>query len=277
MLTRRTLVVLSALLPLADLAAHARDKSDLFVLNNHLFIDVSVNGRHVRALLDSAAKSSIVDRRFARQIGLVAGRAVRERGNGANARLAEHVTIDVAGLTLGPLTVAVVDLSHIGRSLLNEPLLVVVGRELFDAARLAIDIERGRIRVLPRTSEPDGVALDLHSERGIETFPATVEDRKPVRTVFDLANGLGVVISRAYANRVGLLSGTRPTVKEHNGEIARRIVTLGSLEIGGHRFENVSATVGPTGSAAALNVGVSILRHFFITVDYAQHRLWLRD
>jgi predicted aspartyl protease len=285
MLNRRDVIAGSLLLPVLGEAttACASAAPDLIVRGNRLFLDMIVNGHRVRGLLDSAAESSFIDSRFARSIGVVGGESVRTRGSGGDtsSSLAKGVTIEALGLKLGPLTVAVLDLSDVGQRLLHGPLAVVLGRELFDAARFEIDIARSAIHQVPRNQEPRGARLDLHTERGTETFPASVEGCPAVPTVFDLGNGSDVLIGAAYAKEIGLLSDGRPVTMKQGGGIggavARQAVKLRTLDIAGHRFRNVAASLDATGSAAKLNVGVAILRQFRITVDYARHRLWLAD
>jgi hypothetical protein len=70
--------------------------------------------------------------------------------------------------TLRDQTIAVADLSDVGRRLLGHRVDVILGRELFDAARLSIDIDGSLISVVPRDREPRGVRLDLVTEHGVD-------------------------------------------------------------------------------------------------------------
>jgi hypothetical protein len=99
----------------------------------------------------------------------------------------------------------------VGRRLLGRQIDVILGREIFDAARLAIDIEGHRIAVVPRETVPRGVRLELITEHGVETVPVSVESGAPVRATFDLGNGSQVLIGSAFAGRAGLL--TAPTTE----------------------------------------------------------------
>lgn len=253
----------------------------LIVRDNRLFLDITVNGKPVRALLDSAAEATLVDRDFARKIGIVANTTVDARGSGGDtqAGLADGVRIDALDLKLGPLTVGVLDLSDIGRRLLNGPLDVIIGRELFDAARLAININDGTIAVVSRVKEPPGRRFNLVSERGVETFPAIVEGHEPVPCVFDLGNGTDVLVGAQYAKELGLLGDGRAVAQTRGGgiggEISRSTLVLRSIDIAGQRFENIQAAIDETGSAAKLNVGVAVLRNFNITTDFAKRHLWV--
>jgi predicted aspartyl protease len=59
------------------------------------------------------------------------------------------------------------------------------------------------------------------------------------------------------------------------GETKRRRFTLHSLELAGRRFTDVPAAIDEQDNSSDLNVGISILRRFHVTTDYAEHAVWL--
>jgi hypothetical protein len=282
MLSRRALLSLGASTPLWSVAARAGEPQTLFVVDNRLFLDITINGHAVRALLDSAAEASFVDADFARRIGLAGGDDVVARGSGgdADAAMAAGVRISALGLSLGPLSVAVLDLSDVGRRLVHGPLSVIMGRELFDAARLSIDINRGRIEVVPSSVRQSGEALALRPERGIETFAASIEGHAPVQAAIDLGNGGPVLIGADYAREMGLLTDGRAVSSATGGGIGgaklRQTLTLRSLNVANRVFHNVPATIDTADSATKLNIGVPVLRRFRIVTDFNAGKLWLR-
>ena len=262
--------------------AAAADTGPSFALTltrgSRLMIDATVNGRPVRALLDSAAEATLVDRGFAQALKLHGGTTVSGQGSGQasfDADLINGVTLEALGLSLSDQTVAVTDLKDVGRRLLGRQIDVILGREIFDAARLAIDIEGHRIAVVPRETVPRGVRLELITEHGVETVPVSVESGAPVRATFDLGNGSQVLIGSAFAGRAGLLTDGRRLATRRGGglggEAIRKLIVLRSLEIAGRRFADVSAAIDPQSSASDVNIGVAILRHFWITTDFANH------
>ncbi len=249
---------------------------------SRLMIDARINGQAVQALLDSAAEATILDRKFAQHLKLGRGQATTGQGSGQSsfeAALVNGVSIEALGLSLTDQTVAVADLSDVGQRLLKRRLDVILGRELFDAARLSIDIEARRIAVVTRGQDPAGVRLGLVTEHGVETIPVQVEEGAPVRATFDLGNGSHVLLSRSYAERLGLTSGGRISHTERGGglggETTRQVYTLRSIRIAGRAFSDVQAAIDPQPSASEVNIGVSLLRHFRITTDYAAHAAWL--
>jgi predicted aspartyl protease len=247
-----------------------------------LLLDVRVNGQPVEALLDSGAEMSVLDLSFARRLELEGTRTETARGSGAGvleAGIVDGVRLDAVGLELKNQTVAVLDLSDVADRLLGRPLEMILGREIFDAARLQIDIAGGRIEVMDDTVDPPGVRLPLTTEHGIETFPVRVEDQAPVQAALDLGNGSNVILGADYAKRAGLLADGRAVTRETGGGIGgateRDVITLSSLEIAGRVFRDVPASVDEGANANDVNVGLSVLRHFLITTDYSERLLWL--
>ena len=278
MIDRRTLLAAGAAWPLA--AAAAAGVTRLRVAGDRLYLPASVNGLAVEALLDSAAETSIVDRALAAELRLPVGEAVTARGTGeatTAATMARNVAIEVAGLRLRPREVAVIDLADIARRLGNGPIPLILGRELFDAARLQVDIAGGALAVLERDRPPPGVRLPLTARRGIETVPLTIEGM-PAAADFDLGNGGTVLVGAAYARRHRLLDG-RPTGVVAGGgiggETRQMTFMLASLEIAGRRFENVPAAIDTSPTASDANVGVRVLRNFGIVTDFAARSIWL--
>jgi hypothetical protein len=249
---------------------------------SRLMIDARVNGHPVRALLDSAAEATLLDHSFAQRLRLKGSKAVSGQGSGQtffDAVLINGVTLQALGLSLPNQTIAVTDLKDVGRRLLGHPIEVILGREIFDAARLAIDIEGHRIAVVSPDSKPLGMRLDLVAEHGVETIPVRLESGEPVRATFDLGNGTQVLVGAALAARLRLLTDGRPVKAERGGglggEAVRQIIALRSLEVAGKRFDDVPAAIDVQPSASDVNIGVPVLRHFWITTDFAHHAVWL--
>lgn len=267
---------------LALLLAATAATTPLTVRGDRIFLPARFNGVATEAVLDSAAEASFVDDGFARRIGAERGRPVVARGSGgaAPAHLVKGARIEAAGLTLDGLTIGVTDLDDVGERLFGHSLDAIVGRELFDAARLSIDIEKGCLAVLPRRGPPRGKRLKLSSHHGIETLPVSIEGDAPVWAEFDLGNGSDVSIGRAYAKRLGLLAPDRIVAREEGGgiggKVKRDVVVLKTLKLAGVTFRDVRATIDAQPNAADANIGVKLLRHFRIVTDFARKAVWLQ-
>jgi predicted aspartyl protease len=277
---KRALLALPALLLLASsVAGAAETRIELF--RNRLFIPAVVNGTRVVALLDSAAEMSVIDDDLARRLRLRLGsdQAVNGSGGADKGRFAHGLRVAAAGIRVTGTTAVVLDLRDLSQRLVGRPVAFILGREIFDAGRLRIDIQGGRLAAVPRSRAPAGERLGLVSQRGVETIPVSVEGQPPVRAEFDLGNGSEVLVGRDYAQRIGLLTPERVVGRSDGGgiggRVSRDIVVLKSLSIGGRSFHNVRAAIDPTGHAGDVNVGTSILRQFIITADFPQRALWL--
>jgi hypothetical protein len=249
---------------------------------SRLMIAASINAYSVHALLDSAAEATLIDRDFAKKLNLHSSSVSRGQGSGNasfEAGMVEGVQIGALGLSLPNQTVAIVDLRDVGHRLLGHRLDVILGREIFDAARLWIDIDGRRIKVVRDNQEPAGVRLELISEHGVETLAVRVEGSEPKRATFDLGNGGAVLLGSSLAERLHVLTDGRSISRVRGGGLGgaamRQTFNLRSLEVAGQVYEDLTATIDAQPSASDVNIGVNVLRHFFITTDFKNHALWL--
>jgi hypothetical protein len=259
------------------LAGAAASAHPLDFYNGRLFIDARINGIPTKALLDSAAEASFVDPSFAARAKLPQGTDQEIRGSGgkAKARMIEGVAISALGLELHPDAIAVTDLTDLSQRLIKRTTEAVVGRELFDAARLRIDIGQRTIDVLPADAAPQGVRLPLSAHAGVEAIPVLANGRS-VQAEFDLGNGSGVMISRALATSMHLNTVGRERGGGIGGELTRDVVLLKDLKVAGRHFRNVRAAIDDQSNANDLNIGTSILKHFVITTDFRSRTVWLK-
>jgi hypothetical protein len=256
--------------------------AELKVHGNRVFLPVTVNGVQAEALLDSAAEMTFVDQGFAAALKLkpAGGQTAKGSGGHTQVQFAKGVNIDAAGVRLNNLTVALLDMTDLSKRVVDTPVTIILGRELFDAARLQIDIASGTLRKLEATAQPAGIKLPLTSQRGIESLPCKVEG-VDAHADIDLGNGNEVLIGKAFAAKHGLLKPER--IVEHKqgggigGAVVRDIVVLESLEVAGVKFENVRAAIDREDSAGEVNIGTSILRRFVLVIDYSGHAAWFAE
>ncbi|NWG71250.1 MAG: retropepsin-like domain-containing protein [Parvularculaceae bacterium] len=255
----------------------------LIVRGDRLFISISINGVETEALLDSAAEATFVDAAFISKLGLEPKGAETAKGTGGEQEVSfvEGVNIEALGVKLNDLTVATFDLADLSRRVIGQPTNVILGRELFDATRLEIDIEGGGINAVSRHSDPEGVRLPLKARRGVETIPVSIEGASEIDADFDLGNGSEILIGAGYAERTGLNAPERIIGEKRGGgvggEVARKLVRLGDVEIAGVHFTDVVAAIDETAAASDANVGVSLLRRFKMTIDFAEGAVWLSE
>ncbi|MBX7540258.1 aspartyl protease family protein [Qipengyuania sphaerica] len=265
-----------ALFIFAIALSHPLRAENLEVRGDRLFVTAEIGGKQVEALLDSGAEVTILDRAFAEEAGLVGGQTVEARGTGKStveARLLENLPIRALGSEFTAGVAAVMDLSDVGSRLVGTRLPAILGRDLFDAGRLFIDIEGGDIEWLDNSTIIPGTRLDLASSAGIETMPVRFGETVG-RADFDLGNGSGLLVSANLARKLG----REPIGLEPGGGIGgaklRPVVIVPSLLLAGRAFSNVRAHVDDTMEVDA-NIGVEQLRTFRIVTDFPGHAIWL--
>jgi predicted aspartyl protease len=278
----RLCLAASALL-LAACASAPPPAPDLRVSGNRLFIAAEINGQPIEALLDSGAEMTLLDAAAASRLGLGTAGSADVRGSGAateEVTFAEGLQTRAAGITLENQMAAVLDLTDISARVVGEPVAAILGREIFDAARLYLDIETGTFRTTGDTALDGAVRLPLTDAMGIKQVPVRIEGQPESLADFDLGNGSRVLISEAFARRAGLLEPARITGTESGGGIGgavtRQLVTLETLEIAGQTLRNVEAAIDPSPDAPDANVGVSVLRRFDMLIDFPGGAVWLR-
>jgi len=246
----------------------------LVVANGRLFVAAKINGVACEALLDSAAEASLIDPRLAAKAHFPQGKDITVRGSGgdAKAQVVEGVTIEMLGQKVPVEAVVVADLSDISQRLIKRPTQAIVGREAFDALRLAIDIQGGTITLA--TGTPGGVQLPLTAHAGVESVPVRIGGTA-AQAEFDLGNGSEPMISRAMVTRLGLKITGKKAGGGIGGELQRDLVTIPMLEVAGKHFHDVIATIDDQPSANDMNIGTSILGEFLITTDFKQRAVWL--
>jgi len=284
MLGRRTIIMgagaFAALWAVRPTFAAAPASWPFVLRNGRLFVTAAINGVSTEALLDSGAEVTVIERAAASRFGIAAGKPLKITGSGAARQAAEIVTgirIEALGLSLTPEAVVTTDLSDVSRRLAGVPLEAILGREIFDAARLRIDFANRTIERLDPQSTPAGVQLPLTTEHGIETVPITIAGRRAQATL-DIGNGSRPMISTAFAEANGLLAG-RLTGQARGGGIggekALTTVRLDGVEIAGRRFDGIEFAVEEGANASDANIGTSLLSAFRITIDYAARFAWL--
>lgn len=247
----------------------------LIVDNGRLFITARINGVETEALLDSGAEASLIDPTLASQAQFGPGKKVMLKGSGGEQEieLVSNVRIEALGQTIAAADVAVLDLTDLSTRLLKRPTRAIVGREVFDAAPIRIDLAKSDVRALGKEEAPSGARLPLTEHNGIESVPVTVGTTS-AQAVLDFGNGGPVLVGKELAAQLGLKPVGKLKGGGIGGEIERDLVILPELTVAGRTFRDVQATVDATSSRADLNIGTSILKHFVVTADFKGRAAW---
>jgi hypothetical protein len=229
---------------------------------------------------------SALDRDLARKIGLERGTSVTAEGSGGTdeAELVDGVSLELGGIALKDLTVAVLDLAPIAKAL-GRPIPAILGMDFFSHAVVTLDFGRNMMALAPadRFKVPAAaVEVTLKREDGLFLMPLSIDGLPAVEAALDIGNGGALSISKEYADANPVL-GAHPAARGMMGGIGgfheTRRATLGSVALAGFTFKGVPAdfrTVPGGPYEGRVNAGIELLKPFDVTLDLGHSRMWLR-
>lgn len=261
-----------------------------FYLGSRIYIPAKVQGIETHVLLDSGAEASVLDKAWAAKAGIKPGAEVWASGTGGGepAEMASGVDIDLGGVVLRNLTVALIDMGPIEK-LVGRPIPVILGKEVMNELVVDLDFE-GRTIAFHEPAgfraPPGAVSVPATLSTGLRAVPVAIEGAPPVLMDFDIGNGSPLIVYSDYTTRTGLLKDGRKVSKTLSGAVGgvrtRDIATLKSITFGGVTFPDVPTTFpasdgSSVDSARTLgNIGLPLLSRFHIYTDYPNDRLWLK-
>jgi hypothetical protein len=245
---------------------------------------VVVNGASAVALLDSGATNTVIDRKFACELGLQLRRGFRSRtlSRTVSGAYAERVEIGAGGRTFR-LTAAVLDLSAIA-SASREPVDIILGQDVFRRSIIDIDFSQSQLRFAdpePRDLEDDlgpGVPL-ISSPDGFLAIPLSLEGAAPVAGAIDLGSNVPLYVSPSHASAAGLLRRKRVATSASagvEGIAVSELATLSSITVANTMLHRVPVQVPRQWKPICPAViGLPALRRFRIVLDCERYRVWL--
>lgn len=247
----------------------------------------NVNGTATDMMLDSGAGMTVIDNAFADKLGLRGGfpLAVRGAGGDVPGRIVSGVTLTAGSLRMTNLSVLVIDMAPVAQAV-GRPMPVILGRDAFKAAVVAIDFPNRTIRFASRDGfrPPAGATrVVLGDEDGrLRSVKIAVAGLPPVESTLDLGNGGTLSFAQSYWTAQPALSNLRHAQSQTGGvgglSSARR-VTLPLVEFAGMRLTDVPATLNEDPKALPTrggNVGIEMLKPFVVTIDDSGNAMYLQ-
>ncbi len=247
-------------------------------------VRVTVAGRSVRALVDSGAQYSVIDRGLFEELGLTQAFDIPlvAYGVGGGPQMGRGVTLDlsVGGMRVEALRAAILSLGPLAEDGgLAAPL--ILGQDLLGETVLELDTADRRMRFLPREGHvlPADVApVPVSKAGGALTTQVTVEGAT-IEAVVDTGASAVLALSREAAEGGGLLDG-RPSQRGASivlgGTIESQIVRSRTVTIGDQLWRDVDtpiyADVPLPGFPAAL-VGMEAFAGRRLVLDLGGGRL----
>lgn len=251
-------------------------------------IPVVVNGTPIRAVVDSGAQFSAIDRSLAERLGLprtVAAPLLAYGVSGAPS-LTHTVRLDLSlpGLAIPGLRAAALDLAAISAAT-GRDFQLLIGRDVLRHLVVEADFPRSRARFLSREAyrpTRDALTIPLRSKGGAPMVSVQIEDAPPLDVLVDTgASGL-LALSANAATDAGLLAPGRRVSSARSvslgGLSLDRLVTAQTVRIGGMTLRDADVQIyTPTANAPLPSglLGTGLFRQFRMALDLGGDRLFL--
>ena len=258
------------------------------LLNNHIYVEVKLNGKGPYRLMCDTGGANIVTPELAKELGLVSEGALEGRGVGEKSEdvgLTKVERVEIGDATIANQVFFVFALGPYG-AVEGVPQLGLVGYEVFKRFVATVDYEDRRLTLtLPSAFDYRGTGTIVPFTFN-EHIPQVEGSLDGIAGKFDIDTGArdSVSILAPFAEAHGL--------KEHYGAAvaavtgwgvggpARGLVTrartlrLGTLEVAGPLVNLSQQKKGAfTDPYVAGNVGAGVLKRFNVTFDYDRQRL----
>jgi len=260
------------------------------LLNNHIYVDASINGKPPEAFMFDTGATDLLDAGSAKRLGVAAEGALPSGGFGdkiASSGFAKVRSVSLGGLTLPDQVFGTIDLSGLS-AVEGTKLAGLLGYEFVKRAVLTIDYA-GRTLTFTRQET-------FHPPAGVGAIPFTFAEHVPMISgsvdgfagEFELDTG-----SRGALTVMAPFAAQHDLVKRYG---ATRSATVGygvggpskallaravKLDLAGVTVDApITEIITDKGGAAeaartAGNIGGDILKRFTVVLDYAHQKLWL--
>jgi predicted aspartyl protease len=250
-------------------------------------LPATVNGAHLRAIVDSGAQYSAIDADLAQRLALPSATPLPMLAFGVSGQpsvtRAVRADVDLGALRLRGLRVATLNLKPLS-GLTRQPFSLLLGRDFLRAVVVDADFPRGRAAFTRPDAwrpPPGAVAAAARSADGALMIRVGVEDAAPVEVLLDTGATGALALSEAAAAATGLLDGRplRPAQSVTLGGVGDdRIALARRVVFAGEDLRDVPVQIfTPAPHAPIPNglVGLGVLRRFRVVLDHAGGRLFL--
>ena len=251
-------------------------------------IDATVNGAPIRAVVDSGAQFSAIDRGLAERLALprTVAAPILAYGVSGGPMLTHTVRLDLAtpGLTAPNLRAAALDLAAVAQ-VTGRDFHLLIGRDVLRHVVVEADFPMGRVRFLARDAyraPPDAHAVPLTQTGRGPMVGVAIEGGPPVQVLVDTGALAVLALSEAAARNAGLLAPGRPVSEAHSvslgGLALNRRVTAKRVVVSDIALQDVAVqifTPSPGAPAPSGLLGTGLFARYRMVLDLGGGRLWL--
>lgn len=248
-------------------------------------MDVSLNGRTVRALIDSGAQYSVIDRGLFRDLGLAEAfdMPMVAYGVGGNAQVGRGTTLNLnaGGVAITGLRTAILDLGPLADARgLGAPL--ILGQDVLGRMVLEVDTGERRVRLVrPDAFVPDPDMRETPARKAGRALAvmATAEGSE-LQAVVDTGATAILALTQGAAETAGLLDGRETQTGTSivlGGAIEARTLTAQTVTIGDALYRQVTVAIygaPPIPGFPQALVGMEAFAGRRVALDLAGPKLW---
>lgn len=252
--------------------------------SNQIRFEAVLNGRPVRAILDTGLTNTLATRDFATRVRLAIGRSQRALaiGGGVEVAWAPGGTLVMGGLTRRGGRIAVPDAP--GQDRFGADLLI--GSDVLSCCALDIDYTARRFRILPTGRMPfTGPTAPLALQRGSEV-PVTEIRLGGARLrpmIVDTGDGAAITLSRAAWISANYRSATLTTTLGWGigGALVSEAAVIQGFALGGGTLSETEVRIEGEGgysasAGAAGRIGTGLLLRYRVLLDPRAGRMVLQ-
>lgn len=249
-----------------------------------MFVTATLNGKPVRAQVDTGAPVSVLDTAYARRLGL----PIKASRGSANGQQAHHMALSDYTLTLGGRKIVGLAITDMPRPEGVEAAPMILGvKDVFTHRVVQLDFQKKQMVLHRRkTFQPPAGAIEVRLVAdGLlnrhYAMPVSINGAPPILAEIDLGSQRALWISSAAARKSGLkLTPGRVTRgRGINVETVSGHAT-GDVRIAGYPINRLDIEVANPGTALYFdnfegNLGAGALSAFHVWLDLSGKRMWL--
>ena len=245
-----------------------------------------VRGIPVRAVVDSGAQFSAIDRTFATRLGLEPAQIPMLAFGVSGAPAVTHTValeLSVGSMQVTGMRAATLDLLSLSGAM-RRPFALLLGRDLLGQVAADIDWPNARVALMrPEAFQaPPAARLAPTTSRNRALMTEiSIEGGAPVEVMVDTGATSEIALAESVAAKLGLLDG-RPMQTGRSvslGGLSRdRVVRAASVEFAGQRLSDVEVQIFTPAVQGPLPdglLGVGVLRRYRVGLDLGAGLLWL--
>jgi hypothetical protein len=241
-----------------------------------IFVPTKINGHATVVQLVTGLPVSDIDKTFAASVGL------QPDSGSASIR---GLQIEIGGLTLHDTAASVVDLAPLARHI-GHPLPFLMGNDVFNELSVDIDFAHHRIAFsnpVDQAKPVGAVEIPLILAEDLPLVPVSIEGALPAQFELGLGNSGEMLVYEPYYESHKLLEGRKLSKRlaaGTGGVVVEPVATLSRAEFAGVTFANMPAALIPSSAAGTTSktisgdLGIPVLTHFRLVLDYSHQRLY---